>query len=351
MSPEAFLRACRDHAVINLIDERLRSLEQDCDWPRDVREALAEQARAQAAAELLRRRELNAVLDGLAAEGIRPIVVKGTALAYSVYDTPASRPRIDTDLLIPRNHADPVRRVMARSGYTMPAYCAGELLFGQFPSTKTDRFGVAHTFDFHWKISTQAVFADLLTFDEIAADAVRLPSIGVHARAAGPAHALLLACVHPVMHHRNVESLLWVYDVHLLASRLSDGDLDRFVELAVVRQVAAICAHQLAAARDRFGTSIPDHVIARLGVTMRGEPSAAYLRTGRRWHNELVSNVRGLPRWTDRVRLLREVLLPGPAYMLKAYGLQSSSLAAALLPVLYAHRLASGSWKVLAGQK
>jgi len=59
-----------------------------------------------------------------------------------------------------------------------------------------------------------------------------------------------------------------------------------------------------------------------------------------------------LPRWSDRLRLLREVTLPGPAYMLKAYGLTSSSLGgAALLPVLYFHRLSSGCLKVIAGRK
>ena len=351
MPPEEFLRSCTDHDVTSLIDQRLRALENDCDWPQDVREALAARTRAHAAIELLRRRELNAVLDVLAAEGIRPVILKGTALAYSLYDNPASRPRLDTDLLIRRSQVDPVRRVMARRGYGSPAYCEGELVFGQFPSIKTDQFGVAHAFDFHWKISTQAVFADLLSFDEISDDAIRLPSIGAHARAAGPLHALLLACVHPVMHHRGVESLIWTYDIHLLASGLSERNLDRFVELAVARHVSAICAHQLAAARHRFGTPISDRVVSTLGAVPLREPSAAYLRTGRRWHDELLSNVRGLPRWADRARLLREVMLPGPAYMLKAYGLPSSSLSATLLPVLYIHRLASGSWKVLAGHK
>jgi hypothetical protein len=104
------------------------------------------------------------------------------------------------------------------------------VLFCQFPLRKADEFGLGHTFDFHWKISTQSAFADLLVFDEI-------------------------------------------------------------------------------------------------------------------------SIIRGLRHWSDRLRLLREVTLPGPTYVLKADGLLPSSLATALLPILYLHRLASGSWKVLAGQK
>jgi hypothetical protein len=290
-------------------------------------------------------------LDVLAAEGVDPIVLKGTALAYSLYDSPASRPRIDTDLLIRRNHVDLVRRVMVRLGYTAPTHCDGDLLFCQFPLKKTDEFGLVHTFDFHWKISTQSVFADVLTFDETLAVAMALPALGVHARAAGPLHALLLACIHPVMHHRNAESPIWIYDVHLLASRLSEREFDRFTELAVARRVSAICAHQLNAAFKWLGTRIPDSTMMKLGAAHAREPSAAYLRPNRHWSDELISNIQGLPRWSDRLRLLREVVLPGPTYMLKAYGLAPSSVGAAMLPVLYLHRLASGGWKVLAGHK
>ena len=349
MAPEEFLRASSERDLTGLVYERVCG--EGCDWPGEICEALAREFRVQTATELLRRKELISVLDVLAAEGIHPILLKGTALAYSLYDSPASRPRVDTDLLISGTHVEPVRRVMARNGYTAPTHCDGELLFCQFPLKKTDEFGLAHAFDFHWKISTQSVFADLLLFDEIAAGAMALPALGVHARTAGPLHALLLACVHPVMHHRNAESLIWIYDVHLLASRLSALEFDRFTELAIGRQVSAICAHQLRAARRWLGTRIPDQVIKELEAVPGREPSTAYLRPNRQWRHELISNIRGLPRWSDRLRLLREVALPGPTYMRKAYGLRPSSLGAALLPFAYLHRLAAGGWKALAGQK
>jgi hypothetical protein len=351
MVPEEFLRACSERDVTGLICERLRRQREDFDWPREICDALARETRLQTARELLRQQELISVLDVLSAEDIDPILLKGTALAYSLYDSPASRPRIDTDLLIRRQHVKAVRRVMASLGYAAPTHCDGELLFCQFPLKKTDEFGLIHTFDFHWKISTQSVFADVLVFDEIAAAAVALPALGVHARTAGLLHALLLACMHPVMHHRNVESLLWIYDVHLLASRLSDREFDRFTEIAVAKRVSAICAHQLGAARRLLGTRIPDSAMTTLGAVRTREPSAAYLRPNRSWGDELISSMLGLPRWSDRLRLLREVALPDPAYMLKAYHVAPSPRGAALLPVLYLHRLASGGWKVLARQK
>jgi hypothetical protein len=349
-APEGFLGACLEGGLTGLVYERLRTLPEDCDWPEDICEALARETRAQTARELLRRKELISVLNVLAAENIRPILLKGTALAYSLYDNPASRPRVDTDLLIRANDVDAVRRAMARCGYTAPTHCDGDLLFCQFPLKKADEFGLVHAFDFHWKISTQSLFANVLVFDEIDAVATAVPALGIHARTAGPLHALLLACIHPVMHHRNAESLIWIYDVHLLASGLSDREFDRFTALALAKQMSAICAYQLRAARTWFGTRIPNKAISDLAVPAR-EPSMAYLRSNRQWRDELISNMRGLPHWRDRLRLLRQVTLPGPVYMLKAYGLTPSPLGAALLPILYLHRLASGGWKALAGQK
>jgi hypothetical protein len=214
---------------------------------------------------------------------------------------------------------------------------------------RQDRFRVHHAFDFHWKISTQSVFADLLTYDELRAGAVPVPALGPHARAAGPLHALCLACIHPVMHHRNIERLLWIYDIHLLAGRLSDAELDRFADFARAKKIAAVSARSLALARTRFGTRIPSPVIDRLAGAGWTEPSSAYLRSGRGWSDELASSIDGLPLWRDRLQLLREILLPGPRYILAAYGLRTT--AAPLLPLLYAHRLLRGTWKVLSGQK
>ena len=66
MTPAEFLGACSDRDVTCLIAEKLRTAQPaDFDWPNDVRETLATIARAQAAKELVRQKELIAVLDAL----------------------------------------------------------------------------------------------------------------------------------------------------------------------------------------------------------------------------------------------------------------------------------------------
>jgi hypothetical protein len=350
MPATEWLRACVLHAAAGLVYNRLDRFPLDNEWPGEVRDELARVGREEAARELVLQREIRAVLAALGREGVSPVLLKGTALAYTVYEEPAFRPRNDTDLLVPREQVEIVRRVMARLGYTAPNYCDGELVFGQFEVGRQDALGVEHTFDFHWKISTQSTFADVLDYAELATEAVPVHDLGSYARAAGPVHALVLACIHPVMHHRNVVRFIWVYDVHLLMSQLSDRETRRFVRIARSKRIAAICAHQLGLARDWFDTPVPNHVIAPLAAAT-GEPSADYLRSGRRWHDELVSSIRGFPLWRNRLRLLREVLFPGAGYMLASYGMKRGPVGAALLPALYADRIVRGGWKVLTARK
>jgi hypothetical protein len=350
LSTDAFLRACHDYDVTGLVGDCVRALPESDDWPREVRDALAADIWKRTAHELVQAAELTAVLEALAAAAIQPIIVKGTALAHGVYPSPASRPRVDTDLLIHRDQIDGMRRVMGALGYTAPLHCEGELLFCQFPLQKIGRFGAIHRFDCHWKISTQAVFADVLTFDEVSPRTRPLPALGAHARTLAPADALLLACIHPVMHHRNADTIIWIHDIHLLASSLADDDFERFTAMAIAKEVSAICGRQLRVAQATFGTRVPASTIDRLAVE-RAEASAVYLQHDRRWIDELASSLRGLPRWRDRLRLLREIAFPAPAYMRASYDVAASPAGATMLPALYVHRLVAGALKIVSGRK
>jgi hypothetical protein len=347
---DALFDACAAEDILGLLYARVRHAPEAEQWPRDIVERLTRTTRENDARELLRQRELRIVLDALAAAGVRPILLKGTPLAYSIYRTPASRPRIDCDLLICCDDVSRAKQSMEALGYRATLQCEGELLFRQFVYAKTDAFGLEHVFDVHWKISTQSVFADVLTYDELAQEAVTVEALGPHARTTGRVHGLLLACIHPVMHHRNVERLIWVYDVHLLASQLSAADFDRFAELSSAKGMAAITAQQLGRARLRFATRFPDGVITRL-TKPAAEPSASYLRVGRQWHHELSSNVRSLRSWRDRCRLFGEVVFPSSQYMLESYGISPGPFVRLIVPPLYLVRITVGIVKILLGRK
>ena len=91
-------------------------------------------------------------------------------------------------------------------------------------------------------------------------------------------------------------------------------------------------------------------MIARLACT-GNDALTDYLGAARRWHDDFLSNLRGLPRWRDRLQFTREVLFPSGDYMFASYGLKRRATRSALLPALYLHRNVRGLWHVLAGRK
>jgi hypothetical protein len=348
-TPEAFLATCAGHDVKGLAHSHLRRLPQSDEWPAEIRDDLAAHAHRETALEMLRAEEISRVLSALSVAGIRPVLMKGTPLAYGVYETPMCRPRADTDMLVRERDIDAARGVFARSGYRTTLHCSD--LFSQFEVQKDDEFGAVHVFDVHWKISTQPVFEHLFAYDELLARSRPVAALGPHARGPSAVDALLLACVHPVMHHQNIERVLWIYDIHALASTLAPAGFDEFARLARHRKVTAICTHGLRLAQTALDTPLPAGVVEALSNEETAEPSAAYLASDRKWRHELMSSVRALPSFGRRVRLLREVLFPSPQYMRGAYGLGEKPLGALLLPALYVYRNVNGVWKIVFGKK
>lgn len=338
IEPDALLAFCEDEDLSGLV-YRAIARGAGSDWPAALVDRLAHRARLNAALEMARGHEIRRALDALAAAGVRAVLFKGTALAYSRYAHPSLRPRADTDLLISREHVDATRAALTPLGYAASETSGGDVLFRQLELQRRDAHGVVHAFDVHWQISNQERFARMFGADELWRRAEAVESLGPHARAAGAPDALLISCVHPVMHHRDDDRLIWSYDTHVIASAMDAGQWSSFLELARAKAVAAVCLHGLAQARAHFGTTMPASVGDGLAAAARGsEPSAEYLMPGRSWRDDVAANVRALPGWRARARLLREMALPSPAYIRRAYSLDRSTLGWILLPALYAHR-------------
>jgi hypothetical protein len=349
IDPAALIRAAVDEDAVPLLFERLlRSPDLD-EYFSGARDDLAAAAREAACEELARGAETRAFLDALASAGVRAVLIKGTPLAYTVYPSPACRPRQDTDLFVAAADVDKARRLAVDRGYALVRQCSD--LFSQFEVQRVDQCGVVHAFDLHWKVSAQPAFAAMLAYEEVCARSARIPALGEHARAAGLVDALLLACTHSVMHHRNQERLLWMFDIHLLVRHASTSELAEFVDLARKRRIAAVCAHSLRRAQTVFRTPHALELASELTATANIERSAAYLEPNRQWRHEALSSFLDLTSWAQRIEFVRRVLIPSRQYMLDAYGLEGKPLATLLLPALYLHRSVRGAWHVLAGQK
>src|SRR5207244_7367213 len=90
---------------------------------------------------------------------------------------------------------------------------------------------------------------------------------------------------------------------------------------------------------ERSATQAPRRVVHALAAAGDADPSRAYLRHRWRRVDILRSDLHSLSDWRARARLLREHLVPPPAYILASYG----RTRATLLPVLYVHRILRGA--------
>jgi hypothetical protein len=310
-------------------------------WPRDLAAAMRPGAAASAALAVVHEREARRVFSSLDHARVSPLLLKGAHLAYAVYDSPALRPRLDTDVLVRDDQCDRLRVTLMDLGYAPVPHVTGVVAFGQFQYGRTDESGARHTIDVHRRISNPQAFAERLTYDELSDDAIAVPALAPNAR--GPAlwRALILACVHRTAHHGTSSRLIWLYDIHLLAGRLTSHDWDCVVDAAARKGLAPVIAAGLVDTVQAFDTALPASLLQRLHDfnAAADRDVIAFLESPPSLLRIAASDWRRLRSWRGRARFVREHLFPSPSYIRHRYGISSP----VALPLLYAHRIASGA--------
>ena len=221
-----FLAAATLHRLRPLLAWRLRQSGELPSWPAPIRQALADAERAEAALEIVRRQELCRLLRAFAAADVPVLLLKGAALAYSLYPEPWLRPREDTDLLVRSADARHASDVLGSAGYRPAVMQSGAL---RHPPAAVRPLGSSRT-----STRLRSPLEDRQPGAVCRSAVARGPSARARRRCRSddaPAariprriHALLLACWHRVSHHHDSGDLLWLYDLHLLADGLSDAD-------------------------------------------------------------------------------------------------------------------------------
>jgi len=292
----------------------------------------------------LQERELRRLFDAFTAAEISPILLKGAALAYSLYENPAVRPRGDVDFLIRAADEPAIRRVLTELGYRSELDVPVGLVSNQFHFSRSDRFGVLHMCDVHLRMSNALAYSDYLTYDEIRGEAIRCPRLHPAALAPAPFHSLVIACVHRIAHHYDVDDLIWLWDIDRLASALGEEDWARVLELCRARRLAPAVVRGLERAREAFGGVAFEPVIARLAAeAARADGTRPEFGQHTTMLDVVASDWRSLDHATDRVQLMRDHLFPPLSYLRRKY----PRWPAALLPLAYVYRIGRGAPKWL----
>jgi len=346
--PQAVLSACARHGVTFLVYSRLKPTAAWQTWPEDLRRALEQQTQTATTRDLIRARELAALLAALAGAGIEPLVMKGAALAHTHYPSPVLRARQDTDLLVPKAQAAKAADLLEARGYRTAQRLEALARFNhQITYGKRDGYGIKHVVDLHWRVSNTELFALAWTQAELEQRAVPLPAHGSAARVLSDSDALLLACAHRAHHAYEPadqgegslagDRLIWLYDIHLLAQAMSSADWESFTQLAIDKRLQSICLDSLDLTRQALGTEFPGDVIESLTRTAARDAIPLDALKGSELQR-LLATVRAVSGWPRRLALLADYAFPPRAYILAKYDSPHPSH----LPWLYIRRIAEG---------
>ena len=328
-----------DHGITALLWSALDG----ADGPqREIRTALDGFVRGAVTRDLLVQREMQTVLRALHEADVPAVVIKGSGLAYTIYQSPWLRPRTDTDLLVPTERIAAASAALEACGYQRcDAISTGDVVSHQVAFERTDAHGLYHVVDVHWKIANPQVVADALPFAFLWESSQPEVALGPHARVPSTVGSIVLACVHRLAHHQGHDRLIWLYDLKLLAERLDPAGWSALRNLAIAKGVAGLCLDGLNETRSRLGGPLPAEVEAALSTAADGEPSRVYLDGRVSKRDVLVSDLKLLGTWRDRLKLLREHAFPPAAFIRQRY----HTTARWLLPAFYVHRLVTGAVK------
>ena len=230
--------AASHHRVFLLLGWLLRDAGTLHEWPA-LAEAFKQAEQHALSVDCVRQAELATVLHELTAAGVRPVLFKGAAVAHTHYPAPHIRVRADSDLLVSEGEVSALEGVVRRLGYIRPVETSGALVSYQSHYQKTDRYGVTHALDVHWKISNLQALANCLTHAELWNCRVPVVPLGPSAVTIDAPHSLLLALIHRAGHHPGSRNLLWMYDLHLLDSRLTADEHQQFQAIVAERRLTA----------------------------------------------------------------------------------------------------------------
>ena len=322
------------------------------DWPTAAADEVREAARHQSFWELGHREVAARLIDTLASAGAEVTATKGTALAYSVYATPAERRRGDSDFLVANLSRSQVRSILKASGFQ----AQNDARPFQETWSAECKLGFLHFFDLHWRINSSGAVAHRLEQGGIGSRSIPLPRLSQSARAIAPVDNLILIAVNRAL-HRNYgyqsgtdkafeqERLIWAIDVALLTRYFGDADWAQLLTTVRESGTAPLVSAILEFSKTAAGTPVPDAVfeaLAKLPGDARLLACTEALPRFVRTRLDLAAS----PALADKLRVVGHALVPSRGSLHERY----PPLAHWPAPLLHARRMSGVISELLLGR-
>jgi hypothetical protein len=287
--------------------------------------------------------ELEEGLAALASADVPVILLKGAALAVTVYANPAARVMTDLDVLVQRRNVEAALAALARLGWraglqvrpgNLPVYDNEAALFRPGPASAP--------LELHCSLLDSPFYQARIPMAWFWQTAKPVRVNGHPAYVLGPEAEVLYLAAHQILHHRGA-GLLWLYDLAQIIVRCQAAfDWNELISRAVAYNLVLPLQLTLPQLAADWGVSVPAAALNRLTGLHPTRCEASNFRAlttpnrsaGRRFVDDLVAQ----PDWRLRLKYAWHNAAPQPAYMRQHYGVRHGWA----LPFYYPYRWATG---------
>lgn len=338
---ENFLNHASRHGVLPLLHYLLSEGDHWQACPQALQTALSSTRKQAVAMSMMRRLSLASLFTTLAKANIKPLLLKGEALAHTRYASPELRVRGDTDILIPVTAISRTISALESDGFKILSEHS-RYKSHQFTAIKPMIGNVMFQVDVHWRISNAPAYARMFDYETCFAESESIDVNGQVCHVLNPVHALMHACLHlGVQPEEQPERLIWIYDIHLLVAKMSKQELLEMATLASQKGVNHFCLQAIERAQQCIETPVPPAILTSLQRVTEAHGLKA--RFDKSYLALILADLFELKGPKEKLGLISELLFPGADWLLNKYN--KSSIA--WTPVLYIRYLGSGLFKRL----
>lgn len=288
--------------------------------------------------------ELTLVLEQLERAQIAAIVLKGAALAETLYGNFALRPMFDLDLLVRREALPRAMETLAAVGYTMATVepYEGAALENENEILLHKRGVLDVALELHWSLIDSPFYQQAAAMDWFWQTSQPAHIGGRQSLVLGPEAQLIHLCAHLALHHRG-KGLLWLHDV---ASLILIGgkrlNWDELVTRTAALDLALPVRHVLSQVTEDWSVPVPPIVLQQLNALQPSQRAAQiYI-----WSMQPVrpvavrfwADLGSMTGWRARLRYAWHNLFPSTTYMKHRYAVSKPLL----LPLYYPLRWLKG---------
>ena len=251
------------HGVAPLLYRSLERIDDVSLVPERVIAVLRERYYVTLARNMIHYDELGKALRMFADSGIDVIVLKGGALAETVYRDIGLRPFADVDIMVREDDLKRAKEVMAEIGYILDERISPEAHNEEFGCDLHYVINEGHVLEIHWHIArrTGNDRYTKIRIDELWERALPAKVTDVDTLVLSPEDLLLHLCIHLPRHRYN--RLIWFCDIAEVV-RQSDLDWDYLAETARRYRTMAYMYYGLRFTDDLLGCDVPAHVLEGL---------------------------------------------------------------------------------------